>query len=218
MSLTNKRVLILLGGMYHDFEGYSAWAQPLFAAAGCQVEATYDLQRLETLGAEVDLLVSYTSLSLHPEGQDSPTPELLTEAQIAGLRAWVQCGGGLLAVHSATVAGKSGPAFGELMGGVFVEHPPQFAFTVYPMRQPHPITAGIEAFTVHDEFYIQDLASPVEVHMVALDRGQAHPMAWTREEGQGRVAHIAMGHSTLVWELPQYRQLILQAAAWVLGA
>ncbi len=52
MSLTAKRVLILLGGMYHDFSGFSAWAKPVFTAAGCQVEATYDLERLTCLGAE----------------------------------------------------------------------------------------------------------------------------------------------------------------------
>lgn len=214
MSLSGKRVLILLGGMYHDFSGFSAWANLVFTAAGCQVEATYDLERLARLGTETDLLISYTSLSLHPAGQESDTPERLTDEQIAKLRGWVERGGGLLAVHSATVAGKSGPAFGELMGGVFVEHPPQFAFSVYPLSQAHPITAGIEAFTVHDEFYMQRMVGPVQVHMVALDRGMAHPMAWSRVEGQGRVAAVAMGHSALVWDLPQYKQLILQAAEW----
>jgi type 1 glutamine amidotransferase len=217
MSLTGKKILILLGGMYHDFEGFGAWAEPLFTAAGGMVESTFDLARLVRLDAQTDLVVSYTSLSLHPDGADNPAAEELSVAQIAGLRKWVQRGGGLLGIHSATVAGRSSPEFGKLWGGVFVEHPPQFDFTVYPLHQEHPITAGIGAFTVHDEFYMQRMVSPVELHMVAIDRGQAHPMVWSRDEGQGKVACIAMGHSAQVWKLPQYCQLTLQAAEWTLS-
>lgn len=215
MTRLSKNVLIILGGIYHDFEGFTTWAAPVLQAAGCQVEATYNLDRLLSLDSSIDLVVSYTSLSQHREGQNDTSPELLTDAQIEGLRDWVRQGGGLLPVHSGTVAGKSAPAFGELMGGVFVEHPPQFAFCVIPLNRPHPISAGIEAFTVHDEFYMQRLVSPVDVHMVAIDRGVAHPMVWTRSEGKGRVAHIAMGHSGLVWELEPFRRLFLQTAAWV---
>jgi type 1 glutamine amidotransferase len=101
------------------------------------------------------------------------------------------------------------------MGGVFVDHPPQFAFTVYPLYRLHPITAGIAAFTVHDEFYVQEHEPDVDLHMVALDRGVAYPMVWTRSEGQGRVAHIAMGHDGKVWSLAPYHQLMLQTVDWL---
>ncbi len=217
MTLTGTNALLILGGMYHDFAGFAAWAQPVFASAGCRVEATYDLDRLAHLGSDTQLVISYTSLSLHREGQNDTWPDQMTGAQIAGLRGWVRQGGGLLGVHSATVAGQSGPEFGQLMGGVFVEHPPQFAFPVYPLHPEHPITAGVEAFTVHDEFYMQRMVAPVQVHMVALDRGLAHPMVWTRAEGEGRVAYVAMGHSALVWELPPFRKLLLQAAEWAVA-
>ncbi|HMB24419.1 MAG TPA: ThuA domain-containing protein, partial [Anaerolineales bacterium] len=119
-------------------------------------------------------------------------------------------------VHAATVIGESDPALGDLIGGVFVSHPPQFAFTVYPMFGEHPITAGVEAFTVHDEFYIERQTSDVQVHMVAFDRGMAYPMAWSRVEGRGRIAHIAPGHSQAVWNLEPYQQLLLQALDWTM--
>jgi type 1 glutamine amidotransferase len=79
----------------------------------------------------------------------------------------------------------------------------------------HPITAGIEAFTVHDEFYIQTHTPDVQVHMVACDRGAAYPMVWSRTEGRGRVAHIAPGHSQEVWDLEPYQRLLLQTIAWL---
>jgi len=220
MALQGKKALMIIGGTWHDFEGFAHNIRPLVEGAGCHLlDVTQNLDvltRLDTLG--VDLVISYTSLGKHRDGYNDTGPEIMTLDQIRGLRRWVQAGGGLLAVHSATVLGDSDPEMGELMGGVFVSHPPQFAFTVYPMASEHPITLGIEAFTVHDEFYVQQLVAPVEVHMVAIDRGVAHPMAWSKPEGRGRVAHIAMGHAEAVWNLPPYRRLLLQAIQWVVQA
>jgi hypothetical protein len=45
------------------------------------------------------------------------------------------------------------------------------------------IPLGIEAFTVHDEFYVERQTADVQVHMVAFDRGVAYPMVW-RNEGR----------------------------------
>lgn len=216
MSLHGKNILIVLGGLWHDFEGFANFFAPVLRANGCRVDTTYDLDTLTRLQSHrPDVVLSYTSLSPHREGMNDTTPERLTIEQIQGLRGWVQQGGGLLAAHSATVIGQSDKELGVLMGGKFLEHPPQFSFTVYPMRDTHPIIDGIEAFTVHDEFYQQELMAPVDIHMMALDRGTAYPMVWSRSEGSGRVAHVAMGHSALVWELQQYQRLMLQAINWV---
>ena len=101
------------------------------------------------------------------------------------------------------------------MGAVFESHPPQFSFTVYPTYVRHSITQGIPAFTDCDEFYIQTYDDTVDIHMVALDRGIAHPMVWSKDEGLGRVAHIAMGHDEKVWSLPLYQKLMIQALNWL---
>ncbi|MHB0856486.1 MAG: ThuA domain-containing protein [Anaerolineae bacterium] len=215
--MATKRALMLLGGWYHDFAGFAAHLGPLVEKAGYGVETCYameDLLRLPTAG--VDLIVSYTSFLKHREGQHDTFPECLSDAQALALAEWVRAGGKLLGVHSATVRGAyANPAQKALLGAAFLEHPPQYSFTVYPLLPEHPITAGVEAFSVHDEFYIQAYASDLDVHMVAVDRGRAYPMVWSRREGQGRVAVIAMGHSEQVWDLPAYRQLIRQTVAWL---
>jgi uncharacterized protein len=214
--MSGKRILLVLGGLWHDFDGFRDYFVPILTEAGHTVDATYDLDTLirpELAG--YDLVMVYTSLSEHREGRNDTNPETLSPAQTASLAAYVRAGGGLLAVHGATVSGQPNPAMRALMGALFVSHPPQFAWTVYPMHQPHPITEGAEAFTVHDEFYVQDVTADIAVHMVALDRGVAHPMVWTRAEGQGRVAGIAMGHGPLVWGLAPYQRLLHQAIAWV---
>ncbi len=216
--MTPQRVLIPLGGMWHPFDGCAAAMKALLEPAGYAVDSTYDLDTLARLpDGGYDLVLSYTSLSTHRDGMNDTGPEQLTDAQVDGLVKWVRGGGALLAVHSATVVGKTNPAYEALLGGAFISHPPQFAFTVYPLIHEHPITAGIEAFAVHDEFYMQRYDSSVSVHMVALDRGVAYPMVWTRTDHAGRVAHIAMGHSELVWNLPPYQRLMHQAARWAVG-
>jgi uncharacterized protein len=212
----NKRALIILGGMWHDFDGYVAHHLPLLEAAGWQAEATYDLERLTRLREDgIGLVVSYTCFTKHRAGENDSGPESMTAAQLSGLSAWVAAGGALLGAHAATVLGSSDAELGRLLGGEFLSHPPQFAFPIYPMRSEHPIVAGVEAFCVFDEFYIQRLLAPVDIHMVALDRGIAYPMAWSKDEGAGRVAYLAMGHSQSVWSQPMYRALFTQTVGWL---
>ena len=216
MTSNGKHILILLGGLWHDFDGFAGAMGSLLEPHGFQVEATYDLDSLSHLDENhYDLVLSYTCLSPHREGFNDTGPESLTDSQTNSLVNWIRSGGALLAVHAATVIGESDPALGELIGGVFVSHPPPFTFTVYPIFGGHPITAGIEAFAVRDEFYMETHTSAVQVHMVAFDRGVAYPMTWSKTEGRGRVVHIAPGHSREVWDLAPYQRLLLQAINWL---
>ena len=214
--MDGKRILVILGGMWHDFDGFTRAVTPPLEAAGHTVEATLDLDRLTGAGLQdIDVVLSYTSLSRHREGGDDTGPEALTEAQTNGLATWVrEDGGGLVAVHAATVSGYPNPAMRRLIGAVFVSHPPQYSFMVYPMGEEHAITSGIEAFSVKDEFYVQSYDADIEIHMVAMDRSVAYPMVWSKRGGSGRVAGIAMGHGEAVWRLPPYQQLIRQAVDW----
>ncbi len=215
----DKRILIILGGIYHDFEGFTSAVKPLLETGGYTVEATYDLDRLTTLReSPYDLILSYTSLSRHREGEEDTHPQFLTPKQTAGLAHWVRTGGAFLTVHCGTVVGRDNPAFKALAGGVFVEHPPQFSFMVYPLYHDHPIIEGIEAFSVKDEFYIQDYELGLDIHMVAVHEGVAYPIVWSKQECSGRVAHIAMGHSEVVWNLPPYQRLMQQTVNWLMSS
>jgi hypothetical protein len=209
-----KQMRILLGGKHHDFDGFAAAITPIYQHAGYQVEATYDRDMLLGLAdAPVNVILLYTCFGR--SGENDQANEGLTAAHTEALANWVQNGGGLLAAHAATVSGQTDAAFRRLVGGAFVSHPPQFTFTLYPMFEAHPITGGVESFAVHDEFYIQHYDPGIEVHMAAFDRGVGHPMVWSRAEGEGRVAHIAVGHGPRTWRLDPYQQLMAQAAAWL---
>ena len=86
MTTNGKSVLILLGGLWHDFDGFASAMQSLLEPKGFRVEATHDLDSLLRLGEQrYDLVLSYTCLSQHREGFDDQSPEKLTDAQIDGL-------------------------------------------------------------------------------------------------------------------------------------
>jgi type 1 glutamine amidotransferase len=212
--MTGKRILLILGGTSHDFDGFAQSMDVTLSEDGHRLEATYDRDTLTELDNHAyDLVMVGTCLSAMSKKQD---PALdYTDAQVAGLYRWVKAGGKLLGVHAATTSGQLHPELAELMGGTFIEHPPQFSFTVYPLFREHPIIADINAFTVQDEFYIQSINDDVDIHMVAIDRGHAYPMVWTRPHGDGQVAYIGMGHDEKVWDLEPYQQLMRQAVAWL---
>jgi uncharacterized protein len=209
-----RKLLMVLGGAWHDFKGFNEFWTPLLESAGFPVESTFDLAALNQLDKG-----NYTHILLNTclgEKGDGPSAaSKMSDNQAHNLHSWVQNGGGLLALHSATVTSQTSPEFQSLVGGAFITHPPRFAFTVYPMAIDHPIIEGIHAFTVSDELYIESYDPSVQVSMVAVDRGVSYPMVWSRPEGKGRVAHIAMGHDGEVWQLKQYQQLVFQALNWV---
>ena len=216
MNTRAKHMLIILGGLYHDFDGFARAMQSLFEANDWSVEATYDLDVLKRLDkADYQVVLSFTCFSKNTPEQKVPTPERLTDEQVRGLAGWVQHGGGLLAVHCATVIGESDQELSRLLGGAFISHPAPLTFTVNPVSDKHPITSGVSAFDVYDEFYIERCESSVAIHMSAVYEGRSYPMVWSKPEGAGRVAHIAPGHFPEVWSHPLYQRLMIQAVNWL---
>lgn len=210
-----KRLLLLLGGEWHDFDGFARTLRPVLTAAGYRVEVSRDLERLTRLGEEGwDALLTYTCFTAE---QDPNAPPGLSRQQAIALRDWVQAGGAFLALHAASVIGTSGPEYRALLGGEFCSHPPPFTFTIYPLSSSHPILSGLPALTVHDEFYLQVCDSDVTVLMVAALQEKAYPMLWSKMEGRGRVAYFAPGHFREVWENSLYQWVILQILTWLTG-
>src|SRR5690554_1355933 len=210
------RVLIFLGGGWHDFNGFAGAMRSLLTPQNFTVDVSFDPDSLLRL-AEMDyrVVINYTSF-LRPEEETPVTGgRSLTENQVTALSKWVQNGGGLLAAHSATVIGESPAELRRLLGGSFLSHPDPFAFTVYPLPEKHPITDGLKAFTVYDEFYIEEYDPAVRLHMVAVDRDTAYPMVWSRTENKGKIVHVAPGHDEKVWNHPSYRRLMLQSVSWL---
>lgn len=212
-----KRALLLLGGSWHDFDGFAKWFSDLLNPRGWEVETTFDLNRLLQLEQEdYDLVASYTCFSDNPDPENQQGSGKMELEQVVALTNWVRKGGTFYAVHGASVLGETNPIYADLVGGKFIKHPPAFEFKVYPMFDSHEITEGIGPFTVHEELYLTQYDGENDILLVSLLDDIVHPLVWCRYEGLGRVVYNSLGHVPETWRLPEYEKLTLQSIDWLL--
>lgn len=133
------------------------------------------------------------------------------------LRDFVAGGKGLLVVHSGTVGYNEIPVLHKLIGGGFVEHPPQCTVTIQPVSD-HRLTTGLAPFAVHDEHYMMTpLADDVEVFLTTQSEHGSQPGGWLRREGAGYVGVLTPGHNVEVWQHPTFQRLLQRTLRWCDG-
>ena len=154
-----------------------------------------------------------------------------TDAVQRAFIAYVENGGGLLAVHSGTVPGKDTKALDMLLGCRFTFHPQACPVLVQPLK-PHPVTEGVEAFCETDEHYRLEILSPdADIIMASYSPPQGdaakskedpakNASAWisaaviVRAQGKGRVCVLTPGHCLPVWLNPQFQRTLVNSLRW----
>lgn len=149
--------------------------------------------------------------------------------QCSRLRSWLEAGGHWLALHG-TSGGRAervegltqrrtvGTEHHELLGCMFLTHPPACRFRVDVHDADHPITRGIgPSFEIEDEPYFIELRKPASAQiLLSADFGSAghwpvveklygadtsiqsdrktRVLGYTRQIGNGAVIYLALGH------------------------
>jgi hypothetical protein len=197
---------------FHRLAERSAAFERILSGADVAVTVSTDrdLLRPERIGA-YDVVVDYL------------TESSFTDAQQSGLVEFVHDGGGYVGVHcAADVSSFVDPPnerHARLLGGRFVDHPEQSTVRVEIVDASHPITAGVESFSVFDEPY--DLRWDDSVHVLARTDHPvigAVPAAWTRDAGDGRVFYCSLGHTAEAFECESFRTLLRRGTRWVARA
>ena len=147
---------------------------------------------------------------------------------------YVESGGGLVAIHTATVAGKQTEKLDRLLGCKFAYHPNNCPVTVQPIK-PHPVTEGVEMFIEIDEHYRLDIiADDVDILMASYSPPQGTPekyeedlyhntqawicpSAYVRTQGKGRVCVLTPGHLLPVWLNENFQRTLQNALRWCAG-
>ena len=198
---------------------------------------------LTRIGAEsdrFDVTVSHdastltaTSLSQYDAIIFYTTGELpMSDAQKAALLAYVRGGGGFVGVHSATDTFYEWPDYLALIGGYFDGHPWRQEVAIRVEDQSHASTRHLgESFRIDDEIYQFRSWSRSGVHvLLSLDVESVDmtaqginrtdgdfALAWTRQEGSGRVFYTALGHRPEVWDDERFQRHLVEGITWAMG-
>ncbi|MET8139000.1 ThuA domain-containing protein [Sphaerisporangium sp. NPDC005288] len=212
--------VILSGGPAHDFPATSAALAEVLAEAGVRSLVTDDIAGTLAAGPRPDLVTVNALRRLADDGWSRSlgvAPFRLPRAARAALLAHLDRGGGVLAVHAASICFDDWPAWRGLVGAAWVwgaSHHPPLGPAEVKVHGGHPIVEGLADFELVDEIY-SDLEVSPGVRPLASSLGQ--PLVWAREVRGGRLVYDALGHDARSYESPSHRALLLRAARWLLG-
>jgi type 1 glutamine amidotransferase len=220
------RNLIYTGGWAHPFERTAPVLARVLEGADVTSHIT---DRMDTVRRALDLgnfdlftvyACRFSMLDArYTEEQRAEYAQQIPPDVRTAIESHVRRGGGVLALHTATLCFDDWPEWQQLIGGGWVWgqsfHPPLAVVDVEPTAE-HPIVHGVEPFAVDDEHYrCLDVASGSTVLAVAPFEGVAHPAMWT---GRPRVFVDALGHDERSLTHPAHATVLRRAARWLAGA
>jgi type 1 glutamine amidotransferase len=146
-------------------------------------------------------------------------------AEIAALVAFVNGGGGLVAIEDANhtydnSTPNPSPDYVALIGGDFNGHSGYGPGTCAPMGTNPSVTMLAATFAIVDEvYYYQQLSKDIQVVLNCENPGaMPRPISWVRTQGAGRVFYTGLGHDNHSWTGgPLVPQHILPALLWTMG-
>ena len=155
------------------------------------------------------------------------------DAQRDAFKAYIQRGGGFVAIHSASGSERSWPYFWSVLGGKFVKHPVLQTFQVHVADTAFAAVKGLPAdFAWTDECYFLDHLNP-DIHPVLVTDRTALaglpalkidvdsfpnplPLAWYHHFDGGREFYVALGHRKEDYANPVLYGIIERGILWAI--
>jgi type 1 glutamine amidotransferase len=211
--------LVLIGDQPHEPGHIEEGLRPAFEAAGVVPHFTVDVRALtaENL-ARVRLLVILRDGLRRPTAVANDSVAWMTPEQGRALAAFVEAGGGLLGLHNALGLYPADSAYLSIMAGRYTGHGPLERFRVEVADPDHEVTRGVSAYFAADEQHTP-ICDEGRAHVLlrsGSDDGKSAPAGWVRDQGRGRVCHLAGGHTREALLHPMYQKLLRNAVRWCL--
>jgi type 1 glutamine amidotransferase len=219
LSAKRPRAVALIGDRYHSPVYIRDGLTPALVRENIPV--TF-IENVEELNAEnlksFELLIILRDGMNWPDGYAKPPVKWMTDAQQQAVWDFVHQGGGFLALHNAQGIYPPGGLYYKLFGGDYGGHPKPYVYTVRIEDKNHPITAGVEDFSIFDEqhtvkYYLG--REQLLLRSIAPDNLQSEA-GWWREMGKGRFVYLAPGHTPEALGHPMMQRLIRNSLNWLL--
>ena len=211
--------LVLIGDGPHEPGHVEAGLRQVFQATGVVAHFTVDVRALSAENlAHVRLLVILRDGLLRPGAKGQPDFVWMTPEQERAVVDFVERGGGFLNLHNSLGLYPENGPYLKLAAGRYVGHGPLERFRVEVVDHDHPITRGVEDFSVADEQHTPEVDAD-RIHLLLRNRsddGKTAAAGWVREPGRGRLCHLANGHTRESLLHPTYQRLMRNAVLWCL--
>jgi type 1 glutamine amidotransferase len=209
------RVLVVTGGHSYDPSFYSVFS------GHADIAWSHATSQKEAFTAEMakrwDVLVLY---DMHNE---------IGEAEKTNLRAFVEAGKGVVALHHAIVDYTSWPWWYEqVIGGKYFEKPegehPASRYQhdvpivgrIVPGKQNHPVVRGLGDLVTFDECY-QGMWHSAKIEVLMETDSPCNDRQLVYLGPTPHTVYIQLGHDTDTHLHPGYRQLVHNAILWSAG-
>jgi type 1 glutamine amidotransferase len=244
---TERRLTVVLladrkdhGPEEHDYPRWQArWALLLGGSAASKEPAAnlYGPDAPHPLLAKGAPNVRVVSAQTWPDAKQWDAADLVVAfcylawdpARIEQISKYLERGGGLVVVHSATwTTPKPSAEVAKVLGVGGFERWRHGALTLERTQVEHPICLGLPStLRLEDESYWPPTPPLDRGHVQVLagskesNPGQAaavqEPMFWTFERGKGRVFGCVPGHYNWTFDDPVFRLWLLRGMAWAAG-
>jgi uncharacterized protein len=152
------------------------------------------------------------------------------DAQRLELMRYVQAGGGIVGIHSATGAERNWKWYIQMIGGTFLKHPPYQKYSLKIIDKANECMKGMpETWIKEDEcYYFKSISLDLKVLMVVdlstLNDpekpdwfGDIFPSVWCHEFQGGRVWYTALGHNPDDYKDPVYLTHLKNGINYAIG-
>lgn len=191
----------------------------VFEATHVMAHFTVDVRALSAENlSKVDLLVILRDGIQRPDTGKDSNYIWMTPAQQLAIVEYVRSGGAFLNLHNSMGLYPDKGGYLDLVGGRYIGHGPLERFRVEVVDRDHPITRGVEDFSVADEQHTPPYDKD-KVHLLLRNRsdeGKVAAAGWVYEPGRGRLCHLANGHTRESLLHPMYQRLLRNAVNWCL--
>ena len=254
-----RRILAVTGGHRVDLPGFLEMIHTVCLEQGWTWAHSQQPVADEWLDADTvdqwDAVVFYDLRGLRLQRGQEPVELPHDGRQAERLSRLTELGTGIVALHHSLASWPSWDGWADIVGGRFHYTPGTLhghgwpssgtRFTTYTatVTDPdHPVTAGVEDFTLDDELYCCPVFTD-EIHPLLrtsdpMDRstfvstrdhvvvGEQHArdctdhppasdvIGWSRTAGRSRVVYLQPGEDGATFSLPGYRKLIRNAIDW----
>ncbi len=205
---------------WHDFTATSVEVARVLEGLGLQVAVrAFKPAGVVADAPDADLLVVNAGCGTYAASADGP--EAAWDEAFQVLRDHRQRSGPVLALHAASNTLDGLDEWPEWIGGRWNRerstHPPIGDARVEVTDTDHPVTAGLQFFTLHDERYCHlDLFPGSRVLLHHEHDGSDQPLVWVTERDGARTVYDALGHGVQSYASTSRVDLLEREVRWLL--